>query len=159
MCSLLKNCGVNHVKISGAVVSNDAVGNNTYHLPIKAEVTSQIGAAKALGNTHFSVIDHYHDLECRFEKPYKTCPSLQLLTVVGADQHVYTCQDKAYTELGRMGSLADRTFKDFWFSEENQQFLKNFNPAAQCAHHCVSHAKNMSIHEYLSLDEEHLCFV
>lgn len=159
VCSLFKDCGANHVKVSGAVVSNDAVGNNTYHLPIKTEVASQIGAAKELGDSHFSVFDHYHDLEDRFEKTYHTCPSLQFLTVVGADQYVYTCQDKAYTELGRMGSIADRTFNNFWFSAENQQFLKTFNPAAQCAHHCVSHAKNLAIHEYLSLDQEHSYFV
>ena len=159
LCSLLKDRGVSHVKISGAVVSNDVAGNNTYHLPIKTEVTSQIAAAKELCNTSFSVLDHYHDLEARFEKPYQTCPSLQLLTVVGADQYVDICQDKAYTELGRMGPIADRVFKDFWFSVENQQFLKNFSPETHCAHHCVSHAKNLAIHEYLSLDQEHLYFV
>ena len=141
------------------MVSNDAVGNNAYHLPIKTEVASQIGAAKELGDAHFSVFDHYHDLEDRFEKTYHTCPSLQFLTVVGADQYVYTCQDKAYAELGRMGSIADRTFNNFWFSAENQQFLKTFNPAAQCAHHCLSHARNLAIHEYLSLDQEHSYFV
>jgi MoaA/NifB/PqqE/SkfB family radical SAM enzyme len=159
VCALLKDCGVNHVKVSGAVVSNDAVGNNTYHLSIKTEVASQIAAAKELDSDYFSVFNHYHDLEERFEKTYRTCPFLQFLTVVGADQNVYTCQDKAYTESGRMGSLADRTFSDFWFSVENQQFLKSFDPTAQCAHHCVSHAKNMAIHEYLSLDQEHSYFV
>jgi wyosine [tRNA(Phe)-imidazoG37] synthetase (radical SAM superfamily) len=159
VCSLLKDCGVNHVKVSGAVVSNDATGNNTYHESIKSEVSSQIAAAKELEDGHFSVLNHYHDLEERFEKTYHTCPFLQFLTVVGADQCVYTCQDKAYTESGHMGSLANRTFSEFWFSEENQKFLKSFDPAAQCAHHCVSHAKNLAIHDYLSLDKDHLYFV
>ncbi|HLG37821.1 MAG TPA: hypothetical protein VI338_06770, partial [Nitrososphaera sp.] len=67
--------------------------------------------------------------------------------------------DKAYTESGRMGSIADRTFKEFWFSEENQQFLKAFDPSVRCGHHCVSHSKNLAIHEYLSLDQEHSYFV
>ena len=159
VCSLLKDCGVNHVKVSGAVVSNNAAGNNAYHLSIKAEVAHQITLANALCDEHFTVLNHYHDLEDRFEKTYHTCPFLQFLTVIGADQTVYTCQDKAYTESGRMGSIADRTFKDFWFSPENQAFLNNFDPSVQCGHHCVSHSKNLAIHEYLSLDQEHSYFV
>ena len=159
VCSLLKDCGVNHVKVSGAVVSNNAAGNNAYHLSIKAEVAHQLALANALCNEHFTVLNHYHDLEDRFEKTYHTCPFLQFLTVIGADQTVYTCQDKAYTESGRMGSIADRTFKDFWFSAENQAFLNNFDPSVQCGHHCVSHSKNLAIHEYLSLDQEHSYFV
>jgi wyosine [tRNA(Phe)-imidazoG37] synthetase (radical SAM superfamily) len=159
VCALLKNCGVNHVKVSGAVVSNDAAGNNAYHLSIKAEVARQIAVAQALADERFAILNHYHDLEDRFEKNYHTCPFLQFLTVIGADQHVYTCQDKAYTEAGRMGSIAKRTFKEFWFSEENQMFLRAFDPSLQCGHHCVSHSKNLAIHEYLSLDQEHSFFV
>ena len=159
VCALFKDCGVNHVKLSGAVVSNDAAGNNSYHRSIKAEVTRQIDIAGPLANETFTILNHYHDLEGRFEKHYHTCPFLQFLTVIGADQNVYTCQDKAYTESGRMGSIADTTFKAFWFSDENQHFLKSFDPSVQCGHHCVSHAKNLAIHEYLSLDHEHSYFV
>lgn len=159
VCALLKDCGANHVKISGAVVSNDAAGNNAYHRSIKDEVARQIAQAKTLENADFTVLNHYHDLEDRFEKSYHTCPFLQFLTVVGADMSVYTCQDKAYTETGRMGSIADTSFKEFWFSAENQNFLKSFDPAVQCKHHCVSHAKNLAIHEYLSLDRDHSFFV
>jgi MoaA/NifB/PqqE/SkfB family radical SAM enzyme len=159
LCALLKDCGVNHVKVAGAVVCNDAMGNNDYHRSIKAEVARQIARAKALDDARFSVLDHYHDLEDRFEKSYHSCPFLQFLTVIGADQAVYTCQDKAYTQAGRMGSIADRTFREFWFSAENQHFLKSFDPAERCRHHCVAHAKNLAIHDYLSLDDEHSYFV
>jgi len=159
ICAQLKDCGVNHVKVSGAVVSNDIAGNNVYHSPIKEEVARQIALARPLSDATFSVLNHYHDLEDRFEKHYHTCPFLQFLTIVGADQHVYTCQDKAYTKSGRMGSIADSTFKEFWFSDENQQLLKSFDPAERCRHHCVSHSKNLAIHEYLSLDQEHSYFV
>lgn len=159
VCALLKDCGVNHVKVSGVVVSNDAAGNNDYHHSIRAEVARQIDQAKLLEAATFAVLNHYHDLEERFEKHYHTCPFLQFMTVIGADQNVYTCQDKAYTESGRMGSIADKTFKEFWFSEENQQFLNAFDPSVRCGHHCVSHSKNLAIREYLSLDQEHSYFV
>ena len=58
-----------------------------------------------------------------------------------------------------MGSLAGRSFADFWFSAENQRFLRDFDPAQSCRHHCVSHAKNLAINEFLSLDREHSYFV
>lgn len=159
VCALLKECGVNHVKVSGVVVSNDAGGNNAYHREIKKEVALQIAKAKSLIDDTFTILDHYHDLEERFEKHYHTCPFLRFLTVIGADQAVYTCQDKAYTESGHMGSIADKTFKDFWFSEKNRNFLNTFNPVIQCRHHCVTHPKNLAIHEYLSLDQDHSFFV
>ena len=159
VCALLKECRVDHVKISGAVVSNDAVGNNNYHKSIKVEVANQIAQANLLVDNRFNILNHYHDMEERFEKEYHTCPFLQFLTVIGADQYVYTCQDKAYTESGRMGSISGRTFKDFWFSRENQQVLKTFDPSTQCGHHCISHAKNLAIHEFLSLDHNHAYFV
>ena len=159
VCALLKRCGVDHVKISGAVVSNDATGNNSYHKTIKDEVAKQISESKNLENKKFKILNHYHDLEERFEKSYHTCPFLQFLTVIGADQEVYTCQDKAYTSSGKMGFIADRSFKEFWFSEENQEFLRTFDPSKKCGHHCVSHSKNLAMHEYLSIDQEHGYFV
>ncbi len=159
VCTLLKDCGVDHVKVSGAVVSNDAAGNNIYHSEIKEEVARQIATAQSLSDSSFTILNHYHDLEERFEKNYHACPFLQYLTVIGADQYVYTCQDKAYTESGRMGAIAERTFKDFWFSDENRQFLNSFDPSLKCGHHCVSHSKNLAINEYMSLDKEHSYFV
>ncbi len=159
VCALLKDCGVDHVKVSGVVVSNDAAGNNEYHSEIREEVSHQINTAQSLSDSSFTILNHYHDLDERFEKKYHSCHFLQYLTVVGADQYVYSCQDKAYTESGRMGSIAERTFKDFWFSEENIQFLKTFDPSVRCGHHCVSHPKNLAINEYISLDKEHSYFV
>ncbi len=159
VCALLKDCGVNHVKITGAVVSNDIQGNNQYHGKIKKHVGQQIKEAGDLADNEFKILDHYHDLDERFEKNYHTCSFLRFLTVVGADQYVYTCQDKAYTETGRMGYIGDKTFKEFWFSDENREFLNSFNPSIQCPHHCVSHSKNLAINEYMTLDTEHSSFV
>lgn len=159
VAAMLKAAGVNHMKISGAVVGNDALTNNQYHASIKAEVAAQIQMAKALQNDTFTVLDHYHELEDLFEKSYTTCPFLQFLTVIGADCAVYTCQDKAYTVSGMLGSIKDRRFRDFWFSEENRRNIISFDPSKHCGHHCVAHAKNLAIHEYLTLDPDHGMFV
>lgn len=158
-CRLMKDVGVNHVKLSGCVVSVDGKENNAYHAAIKDEVGRQIRRALELNDERFKVIDHYHDLEERFDKPYSTCPYLQFLTVIGADCKVYTCQDKAYTEKGALGSIKDRSFKDFWFSNENAQAMAAIDPRRDCRHHCVSHAKNLMLTELLNLDPAHLRFV
>lgn len=159
ICANLKKLGVNHVKVSGAIVGNEAAANNAYHADIKAAVADQMISAKYLQNENFTVLDHYHDIEDRFEKTYNTCPFLNFLTVIGADCKVYTCQDKAYTVDGTLGSIKNQSFKEFWFSPENNATLSAFDPSISCRHHCVAHTKNLAIHEYLSLDKEHAMFV
>lgn len=159
VAEIFREAGVNHIKISGAVVSNDVAGNNAYHAEIKDDVALQIADAKKLTNDRFTVLNHYHDLDERFQKEYTVCPFLQFLTVIGADLNVYTCQDKAYTVEGTLGSIRDRSFKDYWFSAENKKRLYEFDPSKLCGHHCVAHTKNLAIMEYLSIDSEHGNFV
>ena len=158
-CAALKGCGVKHVKISAAVVSNDVHESNAYHAPFRMTVAQEIERAKTLNDADFTIIDHYHALSDRFAKPYATCPSMQYLTIIGADSKVYACQDKAYTEGGLLGSLENQSFKTFWFSEENRQRVYGLNPSKSCAHHCMSHSKNVVLHELLNLDPEHAMFV
>ena len=158
-CALLKDAGVNHVKVSGVVVSNSGAENNVYHARIHDTVTAQIARVAASAGDRFAVINHYHDLDERFEKNYTSCPYLMFLTVIGADCKVYTCQDKAFTKSGTLGSIQDRSFRDFWFSEENRQRLFEINPSAECTHHCVSHAKNLAILDLQSVDPDHGMFV
>jgi MoaA/NifB/PqqE/SkfB family radical SAM enzyme len=158
-CRLIKDAGVNHMKLSGCVVSGDGRENNAYHAGIKDEVDRQILLVQELNDDRFKAIDHYHELDERFDKRYTTCPFLQFLTVIGADCKVYTCQDKAYTERGTLGSIKDRSFKEFWFSEENARRMREIDPSRDCQHHCVTHAKNLLLTEYLNLDPDHLEFV
>lgn len=158
-CSLLKQAGVNHVKLSGVVVSNSGAENNAYHARIRERVEPQIRAARVLADDSFAVIDHYHELEERFDKHYRSCPYLMYLTVIGADSVVYTCQDKAFTAAGTLGSIKERRFKDFWFSEENRQRVYGLDPSQVCNHHCVTHGKNLAIHDVLSIDADHGAFV
>jgi MoaA/NifB/PqqE/SkfB family radical SAM enzyme len=159
-CGIFRDAGVNHVSISGAVVDNSGSKNNEYHSRIFGKVQSEIErAGNNLGSDSFKIINSYHELDERFEKPYTSCPMLQFRIVIGADGVVYTCQDKAYTEGGILGSIKDQSFKKFWFSEENKTRLFGINPARDCNHHCVSHIRNMSIFEYLAIDSEHGVFV
>ena len=167
MCELLKDVGVNHVKLAAAVVSNDVNENNLYHRKIIGSVTEQIDRAQKLQTSNFTVLNHYHEAEERFDKDYDICPFLMFLTVIGADQAVYTCQDKAYNEKGKLGSIKDQTFKDFWFSDANQTRLFEISPTKDCQHHCVTHAKNIALMDALDMpfapphdiDSDHGLFV
>lgn len=167
ICELLKNVGVNHVKLAAAVVSNDVHENNLYHRKIIARVTELIERAQELQTSDFTVLNHYHEAEERFDKTYDICPFLMFLTVIGADESVYTCQDKAYNAKGKLGSIKDRSFKEFWYSKENHARLFEISPSKDCQHHCVTHAKNIAMMEYLDepikmphdIDNDHGLFV
>jgi len=159
VCKMFKDAGVNHVKFSGVVVSNSGAENNAYHANIRDIVTEQIEKAMTLADEKFGVINHYHDLDDRFDKDYTMCPYLMFLTVIGADSMVYTCQDKAFTVSGTLGSIKQQSFKEFWFSEENRKRLFELDPSKECSHHCVSHGKNLAIMDLLSIDPDHGTFV
>ena len=156
---LMKDVGVNHLKIMGVIVSNDGKLSNAYHDDIRESVQEQIDQAKNIEDANFKIIDHYHEFPERFDKDYQTCPSIQFLTIIGADSKVYSCHDKAYTELGLLGSIENRRFKDFWYSDENRKRMKEINPSIDCQHHCAEHKRNLLLHEYLAVDQNHMEFV
>jgi len=159
VCDLFKQAGAAHVKLSGVVIANDLAANNRYHRDIMPAVTGQIARARTeLEDDGFAIVDHYH-LEESFQKSYTICPFMQFLVVIGADQCVYSCQDKAYTDGGRLGSFAGGSFKEFWFSEQNRKRVWGLDPSVQCNHHCVANRKNETIMKYLSVDSEHGLFV
>jgi len=120
LSQLLKSCGVSHIKVSACVISNGADENDAYHASFSGVVRDGIAAAKALEDESFTAVDHYHDLAGRFEKSYTRCAFTHFLTVIGADCKVYTCQDKAYTESGLLGSIKDRRFRDFWLARRTR---------------------------------------
>lgn len=132
-CALAKRIGAHHVKLSACVVSNDAAENNTYHAPLADVVSANIAAARLLESDDFHILDHYHALPERFERPYTACPMLEYITIIGADCTVYTCQDKAYTVAGTLGSFNDRRFRDFWYSDENAARVRGWTPSSRAS--------------------------
>jgi MoaA/NifB/PqqE/SkfB family radical SAM enzyme len=155
----MKDIGVDSVKVAPCVVSNSGAENNAYHRPIFDLAKEQAQRSVAdFSSGSFEVYDSYHALDDKFAKSYDWCPYLQVLTVIGADLNIYSCQDKAYNlSEGLIGSIKEQGFKDVWFSDKNRFF--QINPRKVCNHHCVSNAKNRMLLEYLEADEEHLEFV
>ena len=155
---LLREASVHNVKISPCIVSNDGEDNNIYHQPIYSSVRSQVDRLlEDSSNSDFELFDAYHELETKFDKDYEWCPFLQALCVIGADLNVYSCQDKAYTDKGMLGSLKEKRFAEFW-SEGKSKFHK-INPAIDCRHHCVANHKNQMLHEYFNTEPIHKAFV
>ncbi|MGE5479651.1 MAG: radical SAM/SPASM domain-containing protein [Chloroflexota bacterium] len=154
----LKDMGVNNIKISPCIISNDAHENNEYHKPFFNLVKSQAERVKTeLGSDDYEVFDAYHELDGKFEKDYDWCPYLQIVPVIGADLNVYSCRDKAYNlEEGLIGSIKDVSFKDFWMNDK-EKFYK-LNPKEVCKHHCCVNSHNQLIMDYLGVDTQHLDF-
>ncbi len=155
----LKDTGVDSVKVSPCIVSNDGTENNEYHRPVFNNVKDQMQRAmENLADKNFEIFDAYHELDNKFNKEYTWCPYLQILPVIGADLNIYPCQDKAYNlEEGLVGSIREQRFRDFWFNDKSK-FYK-INPSIVCNHHCVANTKNQIVLEYLNTDKEHMGFV
>jgi MoaA/NifB/PqqE/SkfB family radical SAM enzyme len=155
----LKMIKVDSVKISPCIMSNDGRENNKYHKPVFQVAKEQsMRAVNELASSDFEIFDDYHELDEKFNKDYSWCPYLQIMPVIGADMNVYACHDKAYNlKEGLLGSIKERRFKDFWYSDKNNFF--KINPSVVCNHHCVVNCKNKMILEYLGLDKGHLEFV
>lgn len=154
----LKNLGIDSVKVSPCIVSNEGADNNSYHREIFDMVKGQTRrAVDDFASGGFEIFDSYHELDDKFTKDYTWCPHVQTLTVIGADLNVYTCQDKAYNlDDGLIGSIRETQFKELWFSDKSRFF--KINPSVHCNHHCVANAVNKLMLEYLDIDEGHMEF-
>lgn len=159
LISKLNDSGIDSVKVAPCIVSNHGKENNDYHEPIFEIVKEQTAKAiKEFSSSELEIFDSYHTQLESFEKNYTWCPYSQILPIIGADQNIYPCQDKAYNlKDGLIGSINDVRFKDFWFSDKSKFF--RIDPSKVCNHHCVGNGKNKIILDYLNTDKEHMAFV
>ncbi|HBR15739.1 MAG TPA: radical SAM protein [Candidatus Omnitrophica bacterium] len=159
MLQKLRDIGVDSVKVSACIVSNEGRETNEYHKPFFNRVKDQLQKFQEDNKDgKLEIFDAYHEVDEKFKKDYPWCPYLQVLPVIGADLNIYPCQDKAYNlEEGLIGSIKNRRFKDFWFSDKSKFF--KVNPSKVCNHHCVANVKNKLVLEYLNADQEHIGFV
>jgi MoaA/NifB/PqqE/SkfB family radical SAM enzyme len=156
---LIKSTGASSIKISPCVVSNHSKENDDYHKPLFEEMQKQIKKAKKdFEDAGFEIYDSYHLFGDEIDKSYNWCPFMQILPVIGADLNIYPCQDKAYNlDNGLVGSIKDKSFKEFWFEDKDKYF--KINPSRDCKNRCVADGKNKMILDYLDADSKHLGFV
>lgn len=139
VATLLKHCGVDNIRFSPVYVENF----QQYHEPIAASVDQQLKEIQSLCDDRFSVNSTYdlHSPSKSPVRPFTRCLYAQTVPVIGADLNVYGCHNVAYTQHGLIGSIKDRSFKDFWFSDEARRRLTELNPSHVCHHECANHAK------------------
>jgi MoaA/NifB/PqqE/SkfB family radical SAM enzyme len=155
---LFHEIGVNSVKVSACITSDDPVECNQYHAPFFEEVKKQIADAKEkFQSDTFEIQDSYYEMSHRFLKDYDWCPYLQVVPVIGADLNIYSCHDKAYTKMGILGSIKDQNFDDFWMNDKSKFF--KIKPNVDCNHHCMVNYQNELLVEYLNINEVYKEFV
>lgn len=155
---ILSEIGVDSLKISPAIVSNEGEKTNIYHQAFYKQAKEEIKKAQNDFGKTLEIYDSYHYQLNSFEKDYSWCPYSQMLMVIGADLNVYPCQDKAYNlDEALLGSIKNISFREWWY--QNKESFFKVNPSCVCNHHCVAHEKNKMILEYLNADEKHLGFV
>ena len=161
--ALARELGVGQAKLSAAVVGTTPAEQGRYLRPFYRRVKEQIGEARArLEGPGFAIVDKVHRPDAGgegFVQDYPHCPFAQCLTVIAADQCIYTCQDKAYTAAGLLGSIRRRSFARLWAGAAARRRLAALDPSAECRHHCVAQAKNRMLLDYLAADPGHLDFV
>ncbi len=151
-----KDIGIASVKVSACIVSNNAKENNNYHKPHFVKVENIIKKSTAeLADENFEIVNAWHTLSDRFPKKYTWCPFSQLHFVIGADQKVYPCHDKAYNDNAILGDLRHQSFAHF--IETGKQSFFKINPSRNCQHHCSANDKNKFLLDYLK--HEHKVFV
>jgi len=129
-----------------------------YHTPIKERVEAQLGEIQQWVESRFDDdgrlrVNTTYDLHNPAHSPvraYKRCYFMQTVPVVGADQRVYACHNKAYDMTGCIGSIKERSFRDLWFSEEAKAFFESLNPQCDCRHQCANDSKNKHIVNLIS---------
>ena len=157
--ALARKVGADSVKVSPCVVSDCGGENSLYHEPYYEAVGQQVAEAReAFEDDTFEIYNAYVPHQSDYGKAYTWCPYEQILSIIGADLGVYTCQDKAYNhDSGLLGSIEHVSFREFWLDGKEKFF--RVNPGRDCTHHCVADAKNRLVLDYLGLDPGHLGFV
>lgn len=160
LCKLLKELGVDNIKLSPIMVKEN---EGDYHNAIKAKVEEQIFKAKqTLEDEHFRIVDKYTNdisIDNDYRKSYSRCLMQELFTVIAADSKVYRCHQRAYTPIGVIGDLTKQSFTDLWYSKSVIESVREFNPCEMCQFWCAFDERNMLLNDFLDIDQNHINFI
>jgi MoaA/NifB/PqqE/SkfB family radical SAM enzyme len=147
LAAKLKSLGAENVRFSPMWIK----GFKEYHLPIKERVEAQLREAASLVDDNFTVNTTYSLDFCGFslDRHYTRCHFGQVVPVVGADQNVYACHNKAYDHTGLVGSIRNQSFEQMWMGGDAEKFFATLNPQVSCRHQCANDAKNLIIQKMI----------
>jgi MoaA/NifB/PqqE/SkfB family radical SAM enzyme len=153
---LAKSVGVDNFRVSAAFMPNDA----KYHQPHYEIAKRSASMAKEIETDKFTVFNLFDDrVQDLVDKSpdYSFCGYMHFNTYIGGDLKVYSCCNNAYNDVGEMGDLSDKTFKEFWVSKEKEQMYKNFD--ARLCERCMFNEKNRFIAYCIKDNPRHINFV
>ncbi|MCM1251248.1 MAG: radical SAM protein [Clostridium sp.] len=160
MCKILSGIGVDNVKFSPLMVKG-AIPE--YHKQIRGNIEEQLMKAKSdFQDEHFSIIDKYTNdasFDKQFEKKCSHCYIKEIFTVIGADCNVYYCHQRAYTQMGMIGSLTNQSFKELWFSDETTEKFRKMIPQNECNFRCAFEERNELLDSLVNMDKRHINFI
>lgn len=146
----LKEQGIKNVRFAPCWFPNF----EGYHKKFKKVVTEQIEKARQqFADETFNIGSTYNKYflnNAKFVERPKKCYWMQIVPVIGADNNVYTCHNKAYDNSGMIGTIKDKSFEDLWFSPKTAEFFRKFDPKKKCQHECSSHERNILITEAIA---------
>lgn len=152
---LTRDAGAAYIRLSAMF---SPLGATPYE-PIYAHIRRLIDRSKVHETADFVIHDLFGD---RVEDlidgapDYDTCAYQHYTTFIGGDQNVYRCCVMAYNERGLLGSIKERSFKEFWEDPKTQGSLTNFN-ARGCSV-CQFNDKNRRMNGLLEIRPMHIEF-
>tara|TARA_A100001515_G_scaffold144600_1_gene149182 strand:- start:341 stop:1441 length:1101 start_codon:yes stop_codon:yes gene_type:complete len=152
-----KDSGVDNIRISAVFQNeNEKYFDNFFD---KAAELCRMTKEKYEDN-EFTVFNNfgerYSDL-LQQSPDYSFCGYQNLVTYIGGDLNLYRCCNTAYNFKGLIGSIADKRFKDLWFSQEKKNNFDCFD--AKTCERCMFNNKNKAILYAVNNNPEHVNFV
>lgn len=153
---LAKKLGADNIRISAVFQSE----NFEYFKDFYEEARDLCAEAGKFSDNDFKVFNNFGDRiqDLKEQSPdYTHCGYQKFVTYIGGDQNVYRCCVTSYNELGLLGSLKDRSFKDFWYSDELKEKFASFD--AHNCERCMFNDRNKLINYMLDPNPFHKNFV
>lgn len=153
--ALAKKLGVDNVRLSAVFTENDF----EYFKDFYEEAAGYSKEAENLTDKNFTVYNNFGsriaDLK-QHAPDYQYCGYQRITTYIGGDLNVYRCCVTAYNQQGLLGSIKDRSFMDFWNSNEVREKFENFD-ARSCSR-CMFNNQNRFINYAMEKDPLHVHF-
>lgn len=149
--------GVDNIRISAVFTPEDYEYHKLYYPMCKELIIKAKADFTRKDFTVFNLFGDRVDDLIQHKPEYEFCSYMHLNTYIGGDQKVYTCCNNAYNLHGEMGSIKDKSFKDFWFSESKVKNYLKFK--ANSCERCMFNNKNRFINYLIENNPRHVNFI
>jgi len=154
---IFSELGVDNMRISAAFTSDEF----EYHADYYEEARDLAAKTKKdFDSPQLKVFnlfgDRVEDL-IQSSPDYDFCPYMHLNVYIGGDQKVYSCCNTAYNRHGERGTIHDKSFKEFWFSQEKEDSYNAFKP--RDCERCMFNNKNRFVNYLIKDNPGHLNYI